>query len=199
MHYVKVIGLVLGAVLNASATASAQAKGDDTDARQAPQASPTTEVESRFAPPQKKYIETLSYLIGLGRMPNVLVQSCDHRFPSRRDQHHQALAEWDAKNQAVVEELEKRRAIVVSARARGNIVQIAERERAFNAGVAKDAMNLLSETDNDENLARCANLKAILASAHFDLDPGNDNSMNASLIKIVSAVSPSQLGAWSVQ
>jgi hypothetical protein len=118
-------------------TPRGQAKSDETDARQAAQLNQTTEVESRFAPGQKKYIETLSYLIGLGRMPNVLVQSCDQRFSSHLDQHHQALAEWDAKNQAVVEELEKRRAFVVSARARGNIVQIAERERAFNASVAK--------------------------------------------------------------
>lgn len=201
MHHVKLVGLVLGAVLvlSASVTAADDTKDDGKEARQAAQVNPITEIESRFSPAQRKYMEMLRYLVGLGRTPNILVQACDERFPSNRDQHHQALAKWDANNQAVVEELEKRRAIVVGVRERGNLVQIAETERAFNANVARTTMNMFSATDNDENRTLCANLTSVLASAHYDLEPGSDDSMNAGMIKVMSAVSPSQIEAWYMQ
>lgn len=200
MHYVKLVGVVLGAalVLSASVTAADDTKDDEKEARHAAQVNPIAEIESRFSPVQRKYMELLRYLVGIGRTPNVLVQACDERFPSNRDQHHQALAKWDARNRAVVEELEKRRATVVGIRARGNIVKIAETERAFNAHVAKTTMKMFSETDN-ENRALCGNLSSVLASAYYDLEPGRDDSANAGLINVMSAVSPSQIEAWYKQ
>ncbi|MBL8266024.1 hypothetical protein [Steroidobacter sp.] len=198
MPRVILAGMMLAAALIPSASALSADNPKD-QAKPAAPVNPIIEIESRFSPAQRKYLELLRHLVGQGRTPNILVQTCDQRFPNDRDQHRQALANWNAKNQAVVEELEKRRAVVVGIRARGNLVQRADMERAFNANVAKSAMVLFSETDPSKSRDLCGNLSSVLASEYYDLEPASDDAMNASLIKLMRAVSPVQIEAWYVQ
>ena len=75
-------------------------------------------------------------------------------------------------------------------------MQIAEAERAFNANVAQTTMTMFSKEDHDKNRALGADLSSVLASAYFDLQSRREDSMHASMIELIGAVSPSQLEAW---